>query len=53
MADGDSIFEFRFLFAESVEVDDDTVRSTDFILTTIAFANVSVIIPSDIAKFFF
>lgn len=46
MADSDGVV------FEGVEVDDDAVGCADFVLAAVAFADVAVVVPHDIAEFF-
>jgi len=43
---------YRIIF-QRIKIDRDAVRRTNFILATISFTDVAVIIPHDVAEFLF
>ncbi len=50
---GDGISRIWIFLSKRIEVNHDTVRRTYFVLATIALADIAVVIPRDITKFFF
>ncbi len=37
---------------QGVEIDGDAVRGADFVLTAVAFADIAVVVPHNVAEFF-